>query len=57
MMELAYTRICFKLDGDLVFIDTTASPPAVYPLQTFSEGGSTCAMITRPGTVVLTESR
>ena len=57
MMELTNTRICFRIPGQLIFIDTTASPPAVYPLPSFVEGGSTCAAISRPGTVVLTDLR
>lgn len=43
MMEMKNTRICFKADGALVFIDTTSAPPAVYSLQTFTEDGFTCA--------------
>ena len=54
MMELTNTRICFKVEGDLVFIDTVVSPPAVYSLPSFMENGFTCAAITRPGTIVLT---
>ena len=57
MMELANTWICFKAPGALVFIDTASSPPAVYPLGTYTEGGFTCAAISRPGTVVLTDRR
>ena len=56
MMELANTRICFKAPGKLVFIDTASSPPAVYPLETFTDGDFTCAAISRPGTVVLTDT-
>ena len=54
MLELQNTRICFRIPGALVFIDTTISPPAVYPLQSYAEAGATCAAISRPGTVVLT---
>ena len=57
MMELGRAWICFKADGALVFIDTTSSPPAVHALQTFTGSGFTCAVIYRPGTVVLTELR
>ena len=56
-MELTNTRICFRIEGEVVFIDTTASPPTVHPLQTFTEDGFACAVITRPGTVVLTDLR
>jgi len=55
MMELGRTWVCFKADGDLVFIDTTSSPPAVEPLQKFTGSGFSCAVIYRPGTVVLTD--
>ena len=53
MMELSDTWICFQVEGDLVFIDTAVSPPAVYSLPSFTQDGFTCAAITRPGTVVL----
>jgi len=54
MLELTNTRICFRMPGSLVFIDTTTSPPDVIPLRSFTEGDSTCATVSRPGTVVLT---
>jgi predicted outer membrane repeat protein len=57
MMALQYTRICFKADGALVFVDTAVSPPTLHSLETFKEDGSTCAAITRPGTIVLTDLR
>ena len=57
MMELRNTRVCFKAVGELVLIDTAASPPAVYSLPSYAQDGFTCAAITRPGTIVLTDRR
>ncbi len=54
VLEFQNTQICFENEGNLVFIDTSKSPPAVYSLETFSVNGQTCAVISSPGTVVLT---
>ena len=57
MKELGQTWICFKATGALVFIDTTRSPAAVFTLPSFVQDEYTCAMMYRPGTVVLTDLR
>lgn len=48
------TEICFQNQGNLVFIDTSATPPEVYDLEEFEANGETCAAVDRPGIVVLT---
>ncbi len=48
------TRICFENQGNLVFIDTSVSPPTAYSLEKFSLDVQTCATVTQSGIVVLT---
>ena len=53
-LAFANTRICFQDSGDLVFIDTSLTPPEVFDLDEFEQAGETCATVDRPGIVVLT---
>ena len=48
------TRICFEDQGNLVFIDTSMSPPQVSTLEKYPVNGMTCANVDQPGLVVLT---
>ena len=46
-------EVCFPHIGSVSFIDTAASPRVVSVIESYRRGGSTCATVTRPGTVVL----
>ncbi len=46
-------EICFPNIGSITFIDTTTSPRVVSTIDSYRRDNSTCAHVTRPGTVVL----
>ena len=46
-------EICFPQLGSITFLDAATSPRAVSTMDSYSRGNSTCAHLTRPGTVVL----
>lgn len=46
-------EICFPQLGSLVFLDSSITPRAVSPIAAYRKGNSTCAQVSRPGTVVL----
>lgn len=46
-------EICFPQLGSLVFLDSAITPRAASPIAAYRKGNSTCAHVTRPGTVVL----
>ena len=46
-------EICFPQLGAFTFLDASTSPRAVTTISSYARGGSTCAHLTRPGTVVL----
>ncbi len=47
------SEVCFPTPGNIVFLDTIASPPIVSTLATYSRAGMVCSEIDRPGIVVL----
>lgn len=47
-------EICFPQPGAITFLDSTTIPRSIISLEGYSVGGSTCAALDRPGTVVLT---
>ena len=46
-------EICFPQLGSLVFLDSAVSPRVASPIASYRKGDSTCAHVSRPGTVVL----
>ncbi len=47
------SEVCFPTPGNIVFLDTIASPPIVSTLATYTRAGMVCSEIDRPGIVVL----
>lgn len=45
--------LCFPQVGALIFLDAATSPRSVTSLASYGSGGSTCATLDRPGTIVL----
>ena len=48
----AGVEVCFRGGGSLVFMDTSASPPAVSRLSLYSSGDMTCGKFSKSGVVV-----
>jgi len=46
-------EICFPQIGALMFLDAAYSPRALSTLQSYAQGGATCTLLHRAGTVVL----
>ena len=46
-------EICFPQLGSIIFLDAASSPRAVSAIAAYRRGNSTCARLTRAGTVVL----
>ncbi len=46
-------EICFPQLGSITFLDAATSPRAVSTMDSYSRGNSTCARLTRAGSVVL----
>ena len=46
-------EICYPQIGSLTFLDAATSPRTVSTMSSYARGNSTCALLTRAGTVVL----
>lgn len=46
-------EICFAQLGSLTFLDAATSPRTITTINSYSKNGGTCAMLSRPGTLVL----
>ena len=46
-------ELCFPQLGSIVFLDAATAPRMRAPVEYFARGGMTCALLNRPGTVVL----
>ncbi len=49
-------EVCFKRPGRVVFLDAAYAPRRLSDLPSYQRAGMTCAIIDRPGTVVLLRS-
>ncbi len=47
------TEVCFKDAGNLVFLNSAASPPTVHTLSAYDKDGNNCGQIDSAGIVVL----
>lgn len=50
-------EICFPQIGALMFLDAEFSPRALSTLQSYAQGGATCTLLHRAGTVVLVQGQ